>query len=512
MSSTAEPHYEASAEEELVAYLDGELAPEECRRIEARLAADDRYRQQLRALDKAWEVLDALPATRGDDQFARTTMEMVALAAESDLSQHAARMATATRRRMLWFALIGAAGVLVGFLVARYLLSRRDAALLADLPVIRQVDLLAHVDSVEFLRRLPENLPVDHLTTGSAALRDELLNLQWINAPELEDRKVWLDALANDEKARLLAQADRFRTLPADEQDRLRRLEREIRQADDAEVLQQNLLAYGQWLARLSLGEQQELKESLHGRSLEEQMEHVRRLARKENQRASRRLSPEDSDSLRRAVLNFAEERKPRIEGELRRRGRRDAARWLEHPRAALMILGRELQSDDPASHLREIVNELSPEARAHLQQLGPWARRLQLWQWIRDSLKPNWTPGELERFFAEELNSDQRLRLLNLSSSQMEAELERLYLASEFGVRNFGAGFGMPDRPPPNRPEFDLEFNRRGHPLGPPPPDVRERGRFQRPPSEAPPPHPGDGIGPPLRRHRPAPQEAQPQ
>ena len=92
MSSVTDPHPEQPAEE-LVAYLDGELPPEECRHIEARLAADADYRQQLRDLDQAWEALDALPTRKANDDFARTTMELVTVAAQADAS---AVTATAT--------------------------------------------------------------------------------------------------------------------------------------------------------------------------------------------------------------------------------------------------------------------------------------------------------------------------------------------------------------------------------------------------------------------------------
>jgi len=481
MSSITDPQPEIPAEEELVAYLDGELPPEDCRRVEARLASDADYRRQLHHLDQAWEALDALPASRGDDDFVRTTMEMVAIAAEDDLSRHAARAAAAGRRRMWWLAGAGIAAAAVGFAAARLVLSRGDAAFLADLPVIRHLDLLTHIEDVEFVRRLPSRVPMDQLTSDEDAVRDELLNLEWVNAPSPEDRQEWLEALPPKEKATLVARTNRFQSLPGHERDRLRSLQREIREAHDAAQLQRNLVAYGQWLSRLSLGEQEELKEELRGLPLDEQMDRVRRFVRQANQRASRQLSPEDAETLRRAVLAFTEERKSRIVPEMRRRGRADAARWLDEPRGALMILGRELQNDDSVNDVRErIVKQLSPEAQTHLESLRPWARRLQLWQWIRDSLKPNWGPGELERFFANELDNNQRERLLNLSPGDMQAELERLCVASEFGVR----------RPPP--PElFERDPRARGAngPRGPGPNDRKDH-RPPRGPGPPPPHH----------------------
>ena len=52
--STESPSRDPIAEE-LVAYLDGELSPDECRQVEERLASDADYREQLRELDQALE-------------------------------------------------------------------------------------------------------------------------------------------------------------------------------------------------------------------------------------------------------------------------------------------------------------------------------------------------------------------------------------------------------------------------------------------------------------------------
>src|SRR4051812_15898914 len=99
MSSVTDPHSEQPSDrEELVAYLDGELEPEECRAIEERLANDDEYRQQLRDLDQAWEALDELPSTKTDESFARTTIELACVAAEEHLSHRTKSSAEVSRR------------------------------------------------------------------------------------------------------------------------------------------------------------------------------------------------------------------------------------------------------------------------------------------------------------------------------------------------------------------------------------------------------------------------------
>ena len=83
--STPHSQPDAPDTDELVAYLDGELSADECRRVERRLASDADYRRRLSELEQAWLVLEELPQRTVDDNFARTTIEMVAVEAERDV-------------------------------------------------------------------------------------------------------------------------------------------------------------------------------------------------------------------------------------------------------------------------------------------------------------------------------------------------------------------------------------------------------------------------------------------
>jgi hypothetical protein len=487
MSSTAGPVPDLPAEEELVAYLDGELPPEACRRVEARLAADAAYRQRLHDLDQAWEALEALPAMRADEDLARTTLELVTVAAADDL-YHVSDRSTAIRRRLMaWVAAGGVAAAVAGFAAARVLLSLNDAAILNDLPVIRYVDLLTQVEDVDFLRRVSSAISLEQFVEDPA---DARLVPSRLSAAETRDaRRQWIEDLSPDEKAILASQTRRFDELPAEEKRRIRALYRDILQAHDAASLLTTLVAYGQWLSQLTPGEQEQLREESWGLPPNDQIDRLRRFARQERNRAARRLSAEDAEKVRAAALTLVEERRSMLLDEMRNRGPADRGRRLEGPRGALMILSRELQDDDAAEQARRrIVAQLSPEARSHLERLGRWNRRLQryqLWQWIRDALQPKWGAGELEAFFAEELDNSQRERLLNLPQGEMKAELERLYLINEFGFRGGERGIG-PDRTDhrPGLGERESGGRDRGRPPQQPPPHRRRP-----PPPDGPPP-----------------------
>jgi hypothetical protein len=115
------------------------------------------------------------------------------------------------------------------------------------------------------------------------------------------------------------------------------------------------------------------------------------------------------------------------------------------------------IRNEEGAKLARDRIAEaLDAETTALLDRLNPRARQLQLWQWIREAMQPKWTPGELERFFAKELDTTQRERLLNLPPGEMQSELEQMYLASQLGFRGgLPLGGGPWKVPGPDRPRF---------------------------------------------------------
>jgi hypothetical protein len=146
-----------SAMEQLTAYLDGELDEQVSREVEQRLGDDDGYREQLKQLDEAWELLDHLPRAEADDVFTRTTVEMVAVAAEDDarLAEHGRRR----RSRLAWFGTIAVVvlAAAVGYVAASYRFDRPNRELLRDLPIIENIDVYQDADSVEWLEMLDKS-------------------------------------------------------------------------------------------------------------------------------------------------------------------------------------------------------------------------------------------------------------------------------------------------------------------------------------------------------------------
>lgn len=140
--------------EELSAYLDGELDPAARKRIEQRLAREPAFRLELQRLERAWGMLDHLPAVTVEESFSRSTMAMVTVAAGEEIAERQAKLPRQRRRLKI----AGAAGLLaamaLGLVVGRWAWPDPNRQILRDLPVLEQLDLLRHADSIEFLREL----------------------------------------------------------------------------------------------------------------------------------------------------------------------------------------------------------------------------------------------------------------------------------------------------------------------------------------------------------------------
>jgi hypothetical protein len=528
MSSVTHPQSEQPSEhDELVAYLDGELGPEECRAVEERLANDAEYRRHLRDLDQAWEALGALPATAVGNGFARTTIELACVAAKEDLSHRTAAISRENRGRRRWSIAAGFAAALIGFVMMRALAVQRNNVLLADLPVIAEVYALEMAPDVEFLRQLSATGFDKEVIKDQPSFQRALDDFTKANSASLDERRVWVESLKPEQKADLAERARAFELLRPNREktERLQRLAKEIA---DEPALQATLVAYGQWLSRHSAADHYQMESVFATQSSSEQVAEIQGMLRREREQQARRLSPEEKTALRQEIVELAKKKKADLiarlpPGETERIAKIDPT----NGRVVLFFILRELQDDET---IERILSKLSGDARKHYHELPNWPRdrrRRQLSEWIHEALDTRLKPEDLEEFFAssDRLTADQRQRLLDMPREEMKVSLERLYLRTELGIdepwplgREFGdrprgpRGEGPPDAgrrgegpyrgpqglPPDerfrregprdertdrNRPQFVPDERR-----GPRPEDIRDGGRPRRPPNGPPP------------------------
>ena len=143
-------------DEELIAYLDSELNDDARTVVEQRLASDETYRQRLKLLQQAWDMLDMLPSSVPSDSFTRTTVAMtIDTAQEQAETQLFQAKRKQNNRVRLGVAAVGMA-VAVGYFIVMARIDAPNRQLLRDLPVIEHVDEYRVVDDLDFLRQLAE--------------------------------------------------------------------------------------------------------------------------------------------------------------------------------------------------------------------------------------------------------------------------------------------------------------------------------------------------------------------
>jgi len=142
-------------DEQLVAYLDGELSPTERAEVERKLAEDETYRVRLEELDQTWEMLDTLPkADLDDEKFMRSTVEMITVAASQELETYQERRRLRGWVQYIAGTLLIVAAMVIGSRLVHHYQTREDRWLIENLPIVENVDAYQRVESIEFLDRL----------------------------------------------------------------------------------------------------------------------------------------------------------------------------------------------------------------------------------------------------------------------------------------------------------------------------------------------------------------------
>jgi hypothetical protein len=143
-----------SIDEEIVAYLDGELDADAEARVVRRLTHDAAYRAPLGQRHQAWDLVVNIRASEADEDFVQSTVAMVAVQAEDQA--RTMRLKTVRRRNFAWAAVaaVALASLAGGFAYMRYKLTEPDRNFVRDMPVIEHVDDYRYIDDIDFLKQL----------------------------------------------------------------------------------------------------------------------------------------------------------------------------------------------------------------------------------------------------------------------------------------------------------------------------------------------------------------------
>ena len=302
------------------------------------------------------------------------------------------------------------------------------------------------------------------------------------------------------EKRELWELQQRFYRLDGDERERLRDLHASIAADPHSERLRQIMARYAQWLKTLPAGERAELL-SLPP---EQRIAHIRTLMQQQATSHMRFLVDERlSDRDLAAISLWMKEIVKRREGEILEKMPmlHRGLIGTHNPDQRVETLIRLLQRFGPRPELlrptpediERLKGQLSPGALARVQKAEEEGKLTELAEsWMRAAmagrrLGPPVDRAELERFYREELDPEERELLESLPRERMHSRLMLMFYAHrngrDFGQgkpgpgpRGMGGGFrGRGNRPwpPDRRPDFD---DPRRQPRGPRPDEERDR------------------------------------
>ncbi|MBC8353878.1 MAG: hypothetical protein H8E66_17905 [Planctomycetes bacterium] len=153
MSEPNDQH-ETTFDEEIIAYLDGELDVEAVRRFEARLADDAELCQQVKQHQRTWDLLDELPQADVGEGFTQTTVEMVAISIGEQVEKASDRDSRHAKFNWLLGGSVALVASLAGYALVASIVSAPNRQLVEDLRVIENLDEYRVVEDIEFLRAL----------------------------------------------------------------------------------------------------------------------------------------------------------------------------------------------------------------------------------------------------------------------------------------------------------------------------------------------------------------------
>jgi hypothetical protein len=246
-------------DEELSAYLDGELTPVQSATLEKRLVDDEGLRKRLAELRQANELLDELPETPHNQSFTQSTIAMVVEDVKRSKAQPV-RTSQVMTPKAGWFgwprillplALMLVTGGLLGSLGA--LLQTRFE--LANLTVIANLPGLQDIGEWKVAGELAKDSElIDYLTERySDRLVPPIPDSLWA-------RRTWVHSLNPAQIARLDNSREQLLKLPRDNVVRLEAIQSQIDVQPDAVAINQTIRVVGLVMDALPNTKRQDLE------------------------------------------------------------------------------------------------------------------------------------------------------------------------------------------------------------------------------------------------------------
>jgi hypothetical protein len=452
--------------EQLTAYLDGELTGEELAAVERRLTDDPDYLFQLQQLQQSWDLLDALPPTQGYDAFVQTTMELVA---HDSGVRNTATERTLMRRlgSLAILLLLPGAVFAAGYTVTHHQKTAPYHRLIRDLPLIENHDRYAKLNlEIDFLDRLneaslftPDQVLAFPSTPSEVLPEFDQTRETVLSTETIKDRQLRLKQLRTTQLESLKRNKETFDELSPQRKAAIANFHQQLLGRENKVQLFKTMVAYYDWLKSLGATERIEV---LDEADMDQRIEMIaakieRQELRKFGKAGATMLPATDAESFFKWYAEFLKQNKSKIvklANDLyykiyrKQSGGKNPPpyRFRQFQRSSLsQKIGFMFQWQEPLmkglideDQVDALRNQLSLDANEILDGNESQEEQKSLvvrWIDAANQAKFNIDPDRLKEFY-DSLNKTQRDQLNNLSPRDWKDQLRELYRKKRFNEK----------------------------------------------------------------------------
>ncbi|MFN3191059.1 MAG: anti-sigma factor family protein [Aureliella sp.] len=257
-------------DEQLVAFLDGELSSDEAQQIETQLESDESLQQRVDDLRNTWDLLLELPDEPPNQELTQSTLEFVTVQLEKEQDHWFNRL---RRSFLALFAIIIGSALIAGWGFGHFAKTRIANRLLDNLHCVADYDAFEKLgdstfeDSKNWVEKLSEipNLPIAFPAQG-------LGKTEVPGIGKNGERQKWIDQLEEEQRDVLINYASDFSS--AATPDSTRRVADWVYSQEDGSAKLELLRSY----AKLLESQPQTYAFDLRGKETEERLEIVKKL------------------------------------------------------------------------------------------------------------------------------------------------------------------------------------------------------------------------------------------
>lgn len=382
MNPNLESQFADEIDEQLTAYLDGELSAIESNQLEQKLVHDESLRLRLAELRRAYDLLDDLPETPHDQRFTQSTIEhVIQKVKESPSLEDSLAVAVPSKWRLAWqkyhWAILIAASLCFGGVVGVLARGVSNQAELRRLNLIANISGLVDVNELEVAKRLSqEKIVIRYL---KARYADRVTSNVPTTTRELAE---WVQQLTPAQQAHLISEREIVQRMNPESLSKYRELEDRIEELPNGAEVQEVVRLVGLVMDQLANSE----RRALDGMPFEDRVQHLkgRIYFRAADYYFTQAISHADQQAITDWSVNYLE---PAIIEISARFKERDIKKLIN---GFFMYMFRNWDEDRQAGLVNPLLANLSDDAIVLLSGLKPM-EQLQI---LFNNLAPNQRPS----------------------------------------------------------------------------------------------------------------------